>query len=125
MNLYHGSGTSNSRPLIGEGGNGTITYSFGGDATPQGRDSTTSDTALIVYTFPIGGGITVPAGTSQEFSLEMDTTQLDDSKSYAVSGQLLGGTDFVWSDVAYGNGPTLYGEEGMGFPISDGIDIRR
>ncbi|MFH2062829.1 MAG: hypothetical protein ABIJ46_01600 [bacterium] len=113
---------SNVGQLLAEGADGSIRYSLvsGGveDATPAGRDSAGGDYALLRYDFGSGTGFTVSAGSTVEFSLELDTSALSGAGNYPLEVTLMSGSDFVWTDIPSGAYDPRYGGDVLGLPVT-------
>lgn len=118
-----------SNAIIGEDSSTHIMYSVvhGGakNTEPSTIDSANGDYGLIEYAFSDGSELTVPAGVTYTFSLELDVSKLDAASDYAMGVDLLGGADLQWTDVPSGAYAPLSGTDAFGLPFAAQVTVKQ
>jgi len=91
------------------------------DATPQGLDSAYGDEGRVEIEFLDDLAPILGAGTTSEFALELKTDAFALVSGATLEASLLGGADFVWSDVPQGFYVPLTGAEVDGLPVASPV----
>ena len=87
------------------------------DPTPQGLDSAYGDEGQLEIEFVDDAAPILAAGTASVFALELKTESLAVIGGAALEARLLGGPDFIWTDVPDGFFTPLTGFDVPGLPV--------
>jgi len=87
--------------------------------------SVATDYGIIEVTLPEGSELSVTAGATQKYALELDTTQFSPVQDYALTVELMGAGDFLWTDVPSGAYTALTGTDMLGLPMSNGVTVKQ
>jgi hypothetical protein len=115
--------------VLGEDGSASVQYSVvsgAENASPvaSGYVSSPLDYGVIRYKFSQGSEIFVPAGSTAEFSLFIDTGKLDSNGNYKLGASILGGSEFLWTDIMTGNYTPLQASDAYGVTRSASLICR-
>lgn len=125
--VYPAGGTE----VVGEDGNCSLKYSVvhaGNKITnPVGANYVSSggDYALLEYAFNEGSEFSINAGLTYEYSLEVDTSAFASDKDNSFGIELVGVTDFLWTDIPSGAYTALSGNDAIGIPLSNSVTVKK
>lgn len=106
--------------IVGEGLEASIRYGIVragvADMTPQGLNTDFGDEGLIEIAFAEGSEHLIAAGTSVTYALALKTDNFT-TGTWTLETRLLGGADFLWSDVPSGFHAPWDGAATLGIPI--------
>lgn len=108
-----------TRTLIGEdtmtGLTYTVVHGSTKNTTPVASNYTSAanDYALIEYAFHEGSELFVAAGGTMELQFGIDTSTFYPDKDYSLKVELLGGSDFTWTDITSGTYTPMSGSDSV------------
>lgn len=119
-----------ARTPIAEGTAGHVRYSIvqGGvkKTEPSTLTSAAGDYALIEFSFDDGSEFSIGPGGTMTFQFELDTGFFNSVQDWALSAELLGAADFLWTDVPSGAYTPLTGTDAFGLSLTaSGFTVKK